>query len=159
MGQLGCRHCQPFSTFFRHFFTFSRHFDGRQFVSRHRNVEPLNLSPPSGHFFWPILSVVEDHPKFCLLFSENEIGRKHCQEKTTDSMNFIEKRSKVDFLVSPPAPCRFDMICVTFLLSVNNNPKLPMAAWHSGHRNRRSRVRIPPGCKVFRNLYISVLLS
>jgi hypothetical protein len=32
-----------------------------------------------------------------------------------------------------------------------------MAAWHSGHRvrlqNRRSWVRIPPGCKVFRNLY------
>jgi hypothetical protein len=26
-------------------------------------------------------------------------------------------------------------------------------------RNRRSRVRIPPGCKVFRNLYIAVLLS
>jgi hypothetical protein len=38
-----------------------------------------------------------------------------------------------------------------------------LAAWLSGHRvrlqNRRSRVRIPPGCKVFRNLYIAVLLS
>jgi hypothetical protein len=31
-----------------------------------------------------------------------------------------------------------------------------LAVWHSGHRvrlqNRRSRVRIPPGCKVFRAL-------
>jgi hypothetical protein len=36
-----------------------------------------------------------------------------------------------------------------------------LAAWHSDHhvhlQNRRSRVRIPPGCKVFRNLYIEVL--
>jgi hypothetical protein len=36
-----------------------------------------------------------------------------------------------------------------------------VAVWHSGHRvrllqNRRSRVRIPPGCKVFRNLYIAL---
>jgi hypothetical protein len=38
-----------------------------------------------------------------------------------------------------------------------------LTAWHSGHCvrlvNRRSRVRIPPGCKVFRSLYIAVLLS
>jgi hypothetical protein len=38
-----------------------------------------------------------------------------------------------------------------------------LAAWHSGHRvripNRWSRVRIPPGCKVFRTLYIAVLLK
>jgi hypothetical protein len=35
-------------------------------------------------------------------------------------------------------------------------------AWHRGHRvhqqNRISRVRIPPGCKVFRNLYIAVFV-
>jgi hypothetical protein len=38
-----------------------------------------------------------------------------------------------------------------------------LAAWHSGKRvhlqNRRSRVRIQPGCKVLRNLYSAVLLS
>jgi hypothetical protein len=34
---------------------------------------------------------------------------------------------------------------------------IALAAWHGGHRfrlqNRRSRVRIPPGCKVFRVSY------
>jgi hypothetical protein len=38
-----------------------------------------------------------------------------------------------------------------------------LAAWFSGHRvrlqNRGSRVQVPPGCKVFMNLYIAVLLS
>jgi hypothetical protein len=44
---------------------------------------------------------------------------------------------------------------------------IALTVWHSGHRvrlqNRRSRirfrVRILPGCKVFRNLYIAVLCS
>jgi hypothetical protein len=39
----------------------------------------------------------------------------------------------------------------------------PLPSWNSGHRVRlqirRSRARIPPGCKVFRKLYIVVLLS
>jgi hypothetical protein len=38
-----------------------------------------------------------------------------------------------------------------------------LAAWHGGDQvglqNKKSRVRIPPGCKVFRSLYISFLLS
>jgi hypothetical protein len=41
--------------------------------------------------------------------------------------------------------------------------EIALAAWHSGHRvrhqNRRSQVRIPPGCKVFWNVYIAMLLS
>jgi hypothetical protein len=36
-----------------------------------------------------------------------------------------------------------------------------MAALHCGHclQSRRSRVRIPPGCKVFWSLYIALLMS
>jgi hypothetical protein len=53
-------------------------------------------------------------------------------------------------------------------ISVSNNLKNHfwtklLGVWHCGHRirlqNRRSRVRIPPRRKVFRSLYIAVLLS
>jgi hypothetical protein len=48
-------------------------------------------------------------------------------------------------------------------LRLFKNKVKPMASWQSGHRvrlqNRRSRVRIPSGCEVFRNLCIAVLLS
>jgi hypothetical protein len=49
------------------------------------------------------------------------------------------------------------------ILLSHENMYSALAAWQSGHcvqlQNRRSRVRIPPWCKVFRNLYIAVLLS
>jgi hypothetical protein len=41
--------------------------------------------------------------------------------------------------------------------------RFALVAWHSGHyirlQNRISSVRIPPGYKVFKSLYIAVLLS
>jgi hypothetical protein len=43
-----------------------------------------------------------------------------------------------------------------YCMCERKNRFLAMAAWHSGHRvrlyNRRSRIRIPPWCKVFRSL-------
>jgi hypothetical protein len=53
--------------------------------------------------------------------------------------------------------------CWQYLAPLARNSSQALAAWHSGHcvhlQNRRSRVWIPPGCVVFRNLYIAVLLS
>jgi hypothetical protein len=52
---------------------------------------------------------------------------------------------------------------LVFFRCTSKNVGGSLAAWYSGHRirlhNRRSWVRIPPGCKVFRNVYIAVLLS
>jgi hypothetical protein len=39
------------------------------------------------------------------------------------------------------------------------NVKITELPWRRGLQNRRSLVRVPPGCKVFRPLHIAVLLS
>jgi hypothetical protein len=48
-------------------------------------------------------------------------------------------------------------ISALFCSTCSINLILALAVWHSGHRahqqERRSRVRIPPGCKVLRVLY------
>jgi hypothetical protein len=56
-------------------------------------------------------------------------------------------------------------LCSVYLLHALflRNWRNVLAAWHSGHRirlqNSRSRIWIPPWCKVFRSLHIAVLLS